>query len=76
MIKDPALVRSFENSLSKREKPEFARNLRVFEALYLEARVLGVLPLKDPLDGIDADIHLAGVLNARKPVGEDRDRSS
>jgi hypothetical protein len=31
----------------------------------LEARFLGILPLRNPLDGIDVDIRLAAVLNVR-----------
>jgi hypothetical protein len=27
-----------------------------------------VLPLKDPLDGIETDIHLARIMNVRKPA--------
>jgi hypothetical protein len=66
MIRNPALVESFERSLSRREAADHKRNLRIFEALYREARTLGVIPLRDALDGIDVDIRLAGVLNDRK----------
>jgi len=30
-----------------------------------EAKTLGVLPVKDPLEGIDTDIRLAGILNVQ-----------
>jgi hypothetical protein len=65
MIRNPSIVRSFEHTLARQEPADYRRNLRIFEALYSEARSLGVIPLKNALDGIDADIRLAGVLNAR-----------
>jgi hypothetical protein len=45
--------------------------LRIFEALYEEAKQLGVFPLKDPLEGIEVDIRLARALNARKVAKKD-----
>lgn len=42
----------------------YERNLRILEAMYQEAKSLGVFPLKDPLDGIEADLKLARVLNS------------
>lgn len=38
--------------------------MRIAEALYEEARALGVLPLKDPLDGIEVKFRLANALNS------------
>lgn len=75
MIRNPALVESFERSLARREAADYQRNLRIFEALYREARTLGVLPLRDALDGIDVDIRLAGVLNDRKAAAAGRSRA-
>jgi len=40
--------------------------MKIYEALYEEARLLGIFPLKNPLDGIESDILLARVLNVRK----------
>ncbi len=45
---------------------------RIYEALYVEARRLGVLPGDDPLAGIDVDIRLAKALHVRRPAREDR----
>jgi hypothetical protein len=61
------MMKAFEKSLVSRELVDYRRNLAIFEALHREAHLLGVLPLKDPLDGIDVDVRLAGVINARKP---------
>lgn len=64
MIRNPSILRSFENSLARREPVDYQRNLRIFEALYRMAHTLGVIPLRDALEGIDVDIRVAGVLNA------------
>ena len=71
MLKDRPLVEDFEKAQMKKEPPDYFRHLRIFEALYQEANQLGVLPLKDPLEGIDVDIRLAMVLNVRTTAGED-----
>ncbi len=55
-----------EDELVRSQAPDYFRSLRTFEALHQEARLLGVLPLRNPLDGIDVDIRLAAVLNVRK----------
>lgn len=47
----------------RREAPDYLRNLRLFEALYEEARMLGVLPPRDRLEGLEKDIRLARALN-------------
>ena len=65
MIKNPELIQTLEDNLARSQAPDYFRNLRIFEALYQEARLLGILPLQNPLDGIDVDIRLAAVLNAR-----------
>jgi hypothetical protein len=66
MIKNPRAIELFENSLVKRIAADYRRNLKMVEALFREACSLGIFPLKDRLDGIDSDIHLARVLNVRK----------
>lgn len=68
MIKNRALLREFEESQLRKEAPDYHRNFRIFEALYHEARLLGIFPLKNPLDGIEVDIHLARVINVRMPA--------
>jgi hypothetical protein len=68
MIRNRPTIDSFENSIIRRSASDYQRNLRIFEALYREACSLGVLPLKDPLGGIKSDIHLARIMNVRKPA--------
>jgi len=65
MIKMNSLMEAFEKEQARKSKPDFFKNLRIFEALFEEAKQLGVFPLKDPLEGIDVDIRLAQVLNVR-----------
>ena len=68
MVKNPALVEAFEKAQSLLDRPDFARNLKIVEALYREACLLGAFPLKDPLEGIEVDVRLARVLNVRTPA--------
>ena len=63
--KNLSLVKDFEKAQLRKQPPDYFRQLRIFEALYREAVQLGVLPLKDPLEGIEVDVHLATVLNVR-----------
>ena len=53
----------FEMELSKKERLSIRSNFRIVEALYEEAVALGVLPLKNPLEGIEVDIRIARVIN-------------
>ena len=66
MIKNPRAIHLFEDSLVKQSTADYRCNLKIMEALYREACSLGIFPLKDRLDGIDSDIHLARVMNVRK----------
>ena len=68
MIKNRRAIDLFENSLVRLSIADYQRNLLIFEDLYREACSLGVLPLKDPLDGIESDIRLARIMNVRKPA--------
>jgi hypothetical protein len=63
VIQRPELVQAFERDLIRRTPLGYARNLEIVEALCQEARLLGVWPPADPLDGIDTDIRLARALN-------------
>lgn len=63
MIKDSGLLEEFEREELKREKPDYDAALRIFEGMWREGMALGVLPLKDPLEGIEVDIRIASMLN-------------
>ncbi len=68
MIKDSQHLEQFENKYKKNTPPDFFRNLKIYEALYEEARALGVFPLKDPLEGLEFKISLAKAVNVSGPA--------
>ncbi len=65
MIRNPEMVREFEDKRVARDPADYHANLRVFEALWEHARRLGALPPREPLDGLDVDLRLAKYLNVR-----------
>ncbi len=56
--------REFELTLLRKEKIDIKRNFEIVEALYKEAVTLGVIPLRDPLEGLDVDLKIAKVVNS------------
>ena len=54
----------FERDFLRREKVDIMRNFHMVEALYKEAVTLGIIPLKNPLDGIEVDLKIAKVINS------------
>ena len=63
MIKDVRFLAEFEDNEIRKEQSDYGCALRLFEAMWKEAMLLGVLPLKDPLEGIEVDIKIARILN-------------
>jgi hypothetical protein len=63
MIKDAKLLAEFEKKELRKEKSDYQNALRLFEGMWKEAMLLGVIPLKDPLEGIEVDIKIARILN-------------
>jgi len=53
----------FELDFLREEKVDIVRNFHIVEALYKEAVILGIIPLKNPLDGIEVDLKIAKVVN-------------
>jgi len=70
MIRNKEYLEAFENRLIAEEKIDFARNMEIYEAMYREAVELGIFPLKDPLEGIEAAVRISKILN-RLPITED-----
>lgn len=64
MIKNPGLLQKFEDEFTQQEKTDFLKNLRLVDAMYREAVSLGIIPLKDPLEGVEIDIKVAEVINS------------
>lgn len=48
VIKDTKLLEAFEENELRKEKPDYESALCIFEAMWREGMLLGVLPLKDP----------------------------
>ena len=63
MIKDARLLSEFNKKEMMMEKLDYATSLQIFEGMWQEGVLLGVLPLKDPLEDIEVDIRIARILN-------------
>ena len=63
MIRDAKQLREWENEFIASRPADLTENLRLYEAMYEEARRLGAFPLTDPLEGIEHKIRLAERLN-------------
>lgn len=66
MIKNPDILEQFEKQRTREEKLSFEEALKIFEAMWKEGVNLGVLPPKDPLEGIEIDIKIARIINCLK----------
>jgi hypothetical protein len=64
MVKNPKKLQAFEAERIRAEKVDIEQNFRIVDALYEEARLLGVLPSKDPLEGIEVKVRIARVVNS------------
>jgi hypothetical protein len=63
MVKNAKKLQAFEALRIGAEKVNVEQNLRILDALYEEALMLGALPPKDPLDGIEVKIRVAKAVN-------------
>ena len=65
MVKNSGLLKKFEDSLAKkRGELSFDQALKLFTSMWNEGAKLGVLPAKEPLEGIEVDIKIAKTLNS------------
>ena len=65
MIKNTRLLEELEDTIMKREGIlTIGDSIRIFESLWNDGKKLGVLPPKEPLEGIDIDIKVAKILNS------------
>ena len=63
MITQPKLWQSVDLELHRRATRSYRQSLALFDALYAQARALGVLPnRRHPLAGLDVDIRYAAAL--------------
>jgi prephenate dehydratase len=63
MIRDGEFQK-FEIEMMRNEKVNIKRNFQIVEALHEEAISLGVIPLKNPLEGLEVDVRIAKVINS------------
>ncbi len=59
MIRDVEKWERWQREYARSIPLNVERNFRIFQALYDHARALGVVPRKDPLEGIEFKIRLA-----------------
>lgn len=65
MIKNPELLKKFEEDfIQDKGRLSYNQSLLIFTALWNESVKLGVMPLKNPLEGIEVDIKVAKILNS------------
>jgi hypothetical protein len=64
MVKNPDGLEQFERELIAGQKPDYRQNLRIAEALYLEAVHLRVWPPKDELDGIETLLEVTRLIHS------------
>ncbi len=68
MIKNPEILEEFERQLIASEPANYEKNMRIYEAMWREARALGVFPGKNLLEGIEGDIRIAKILHRQNTL--------
>lgn len=63
VIKDRHIWEQWENEFYRREPPSFETNMRLLEAMFVEAVKLGGFSSHQPLRDIETKIRLARILN-------------
>ena len=64
MIKNAELLERFEYKQLGKETLSYRDALKIYESMWLEAKALGILPLKNPMDGIEVKIKISRILNS------------
>ncbi len=64
MIKNVHLIEDLEKEFISKDKLSYKQSLRIFESLWQEGLNLGILPPKNPLEGIEVDLRIANILNS------------
>lgn len=75
MIRNPHKLAEWEKQHLRSSRLDFVKNLLLFEAMYEEGRALGVLPVRDRLEGIEAKIDFARKLNVPTVASKNRSGS-
>ena len=64
MIKNTELLERFEYKQLRKETLSYKDALKIYESMWLEAKALGILPLKYPMHGIEVKIRISRILNS------------
>jgi len=65
MVRGKKALQEFEANFNRKsERLSYKQAMTLFVAMWLEARRMGILPLKNPLEGIEVDIEVARILNS------------
>lgn len=64
MIKNPEILKKFEDNFIKKERLSYEKSLDIIESLWAEGVALGILPPKEHSIGIDINIRIASILNS------------
>ena len=64
MIKNAELLERFEYKQLRKETLSYKDALKIFESMWLEAKSLGILPQKNPMNGIKVKIRISRILNS------------
>jgi hypothetical protein len=66
MIKNVKVFEKFNYDYWRKRKYSLDEKFAIYNSMYLEARELGIFPLKNPLEGIEPCLKIAKVLNSGK----------
>jgi hypothetical protein len=68
MIRDITYWNQWEEDLQRRTPVDIEQNFRLMDAMYQEARQLGIHERLNPLDGLEAIILYAKAINVPSPT--------
>lgn len=64
MIRDHRKLANFEKELVRKTRPNYRKNLAIFEAMHREYLAVGRPKRTDPLEGIEIKIKIAKAINS------------
>ncbi|MBN1619566.1 hypothetical protein JW890_02480 [candidate division WOR-3 bacterium] len=62
MIENSDIYRKFLDEFRKKENLTYERKLEIFEEMFVWSKYLGVFNKRDPLEGTEKNIRIAGIL--------------
>lgn len=66
MIKDKKTLHQFNKLYLRKRNYSYKKALEIYESLWNEAVNLKILPLKNPMEGIECCLRVAKILNSYK----------